>query len=115
MMIISPNSSSLNATMHKNTQIVCVFIAFFLISNILIISSLMENPVFALSVVLGPELAPTMASLSPGMLPPRSTGVINDTDALILMTNFDRIRTQLMLTEQSLVYGDHNLAFAHSR
>ena len=30
------------------------------------------------------------------------------------MTNFDRIRTQLMLTEQSLTSGDSNMAFAHS-
>ena len=39
---------------------------------------------------------------------------VNDTDAIILMTNFERIRTQLMLTERSLANGDSNMAFAHS-
>jgi high-affinity iron transporter len=38
----------------------------------------------------------------------------SDTDALIMMVNIERIRTQLWLTEQSLVEGNPEMAFAHA-
>lgn len=49
-----------------------------------------------------------------GSVTERLMDKVNDTDAIILMTNFERIRTQLMLTERSLANGDSNMAFAHS-
>ncbi|MFL6487740.1 MAG: FTR1 family protein [Nitrososphaera sp.] len=39
---------------------------------------------------------------------------LSDNDAIILMINIDRIRTQLWLTEQSLSRNDHEMAFAHA-
>jgi high-affinity iron transporter len=39
---------------------------------------------------------------------------LSDTDALILMVNIERIRTQLWLTEQSLNKGNSEIAFAHA-
>jgi high-affinity iron transporter len=39
---------------------------------------------------------------------------LSDNDAIILMVNMDRIRTQLWLTEQSLSRNDHEMAFAHA-
>jgi len=41
-----------------------------------------------------------------------ATTKLNDTAALFLMINFERMRTQLMLAEQSLPV-DKNLAFLH--
>jgi high-affinity iron transporter len=38
----------------------------------------------------------------------------SDTDALIVMVNIERIRTQLWLTEQSLDKGNPEMAFAHA-
>ena len=38
----------------------------------------------------------------------------SDNDAIILMVNIDRIRTQLWLTEQSLSRNGHEMAFAHA-
>jgi high-affinity iron transporter len=38
----------------------------------------------------------------------------SDTDALIMMVNIERIRTQLWLTEQSLADGNPEMAFAHA-
>src|SRR5688500_19713452 len=38
----------------------------------------------------------------------------SDTDALIVMVNIERIRTQLWLTEQSLNKGNPEMAFAHA-
>jgi high-affinity iron transporter len=38
----------------------------------------------------------------------------SDTDALIMMVNIERIRTQLWLTEQSLAEGNPEMAFAHA-
>jgi high-affinity iron transporter len=40
--------------------------------------------------------------------------VLSDTDALIVMVNIDRIRTQLWLTEQSLDKDNPEMAFAHA-
>jgi high-affinity iron transporter len=40
--------------------------------------------------------------------------VLSDTDALIVMVNIDRMRTQLWLTEQSLDKDDPEMAFAHA-
>ncbi|MFL6510914.1 MAG: FTR1 family protein [Nitrososphaera sp.] len=39
---------------------------------------------------------------------------LSDNDAIILMINIDRIRTQLWLTEQSISRNDHEMAFAHA-
>ena len=39
---------------------------------------------------------------------------LSDTDALIVMVNIERIRTQLWLTEQSLDKGNPEMAFAHA-
>jgi high-affinity iron transporter len=39
---------------------------------------------------------------------------LNDTDALIVMVNIERIRTQLWLTEQSLNEDNPEMAFAHA-
>ncbi|MFL6473972.1 MAG: FTR1 family protein [Nitrososphaera sp.] len=39
---------------------------------------------------------------------------LSDNDAIILMINIDRIRTQLWLTEQSLSRNGHEMAFAHA-
>ena len=39
---------------------------------------------------------------------------LSDNDAIILMVNIDRIRTQLWLTEQSLSRNGHEMAFAHA-
>ncbi len=39
---------------------------------------------------------------------------LNDKDALIVMVNIERIRTQLWLTEQSLDKGNPEMAFAHA-
>ena len=39
---------------------------------------------------------------------------LSDTDALIVMVNIDRIRTQLWLTEQSVNKGNAEMAFAHA-
>jgi high-affinity iron transporter len=114
MKITSHTFSKLILNVHKNSQIISVLIAFLLISNILIVYTLFENPVFALNVKLGIEPRSIQALALTGVTPGRSMAIINDTDAVILMTNFDRIRTQLMLTEQSLSSGDSSLAFAHS-
>ena len=40
--------------------------------------------------------------------------VLSDKDALIVMVNIERIRTQLWLTEQSLDKGNLEMAFAHA-
>ena len=40
--------------------------------------------------------------------------VLNDKDALIVMVNIERIRTQLWLAEQSLDKGNPEMAFAHA-
>jgi high-affinity iron transporter len=40
--------------------------------------------------------------------------VLGNTDALIVMVNIERIRTQLWLTEQSLDKGNAEMAFAHA-
>ena len=40
--------------------------------------------------------------------------VLSDADALIVMVNIDRIRTQLWLTEESLNKGNPETAFAHA-
>lgn len=40
--------------------------------------------------------------------------VLSDKDALIVMVNIERIRTQLWLTEQSLDKGSPEMAFAHA-
>jgi high-affinity iron transporter len=40
--------------------------------------------------------------------------VVSNTDALIVMVNIERIRTQLWLTEQSLDKGNAEMAFAHA-
>ena len=40
--------------------------------------------------------------------------VLSDMDALIVMVNIERIRTQLWLTEQSLNKGNPEMAFAHA-
>src|SRR3712207_2748398 len=39
---------------------------------------------------------------------------LSDTDALIVMVNIERIRTQLWLTEQSLDRDNPEMAFAHA-
>src|SRR3712207_4744133 len=39
---------------------------------------------------------------------------LSDTDALIVMVNIERIRTQLWLTEQSLDKNNPEMAFAHA-
>ena len=39
---------------------------------------------------------------------------INYTNAIIGIVNFDRIRTQIKLTEKSLAEGDNDMAFAHA-
>ena len=39
---------------------------------------------------------------------------LSDTDALVVMVNIDRIRTQLWLTEQSVNKGNAEMAFAHA-
>ena len=114
MKITSHTFSKLILNVHKNSQIISVLIAFLLISNILIVYSLFENPVFALNAKLGIEPRSIQPLALTGATPGRSMAIINDTDAVILMTNLDRIRTQVMLTEQSLSSGDSNLAFAHS-
>ena len=114
MKIKTRTSNNSNLARHKKCQISSVLIAFLLISNILIVYFLLENPAVALSFRSGIELRPILAAAYPSAVTGKSKGAINDTDAIILMTNFDRIRTQLMLTEQSLTSGDSNMAFAHS-
>ena len=114
MKIKTRTSNNSNLARHKKCQISSVLIAFLLISNILIVYFLLENPAVALSFRSGIELRPILAAAYPSAVTGKSKGAINDTDAIILMTNFDRIRTQLMLTEQSLTSGDGNMAFAHS-
>lgn len=114
MKIKTRTSKNSNWARHKKCQISSVLIAFLLISNILIVYFLLENPAVALSFRSGIELRPILAAAYPSAVTGKSKGAINDTDAIILMTNFDRIRTQLMLTEQSLTSGDSNMAFAHS-
>jgi high-affinity iron transporter len=39
---------------------------------------------------------------------------LSDTDALIFMVNIERIRTQLLLTEENLDKGNSEMAFAHA-
>ena len=39
---------------------------------------------------------------------------LNDSDALIVMVNLDRMRVQMMLTEKSLDAGDYEMAFEHA-
>ncbi len=39
---------------------------------------------------------------------------VNDSDALIIMVNLERIRAQLQLTVKSLATGDSEMAFAHA-
>ncbi|MGC2597286.1 MAG: FTR1 family protein [Nitrososphaeraceae archaeon] len=114
MKIKTRTSNNSNLARHKKCQISSVLIALLLISNILIVYFLLENPAVALSFRSGIELRPILAAAYPSAVTGKSKGAINDTDAIILMTNFDRIRTQLMLTEQSLTSGDSNMAFAHS-
>ena len=41
-------------------------------------------------------------------------GKFNDANAIIGMVNFERIRTQINLTEKSLAEGDNDMAFAHA-
>jgi high-affinity iron transporter len=114
MKITSHTFSKLILTGHKNYQVVSILIALLLISNVLIVYFFFENPVFALNVVPGMEPRLAMALALAGATPKGSTALVNDTDAIILITNFERIRTQLMLTEQNLKSGDNNMAFAHS-
>ena len=113
MKIKTRTSNNSNLARHKKCQISSVLIAFLLISNILIVYML-ESPVVALSFRSGIELRPILAAAYTSAVSAKSKGAINDTDAIILMTNFDRISTQLMLIEQSLTGGDGNMAFAHS-
>ncbi|MGA7897566.1 MAG: FTR1 family protein [Nitrososphaeraceae archaeon] len=114
MKIKTRTSNNSNWARHKKCQISSFIIAFLLLSNILIVYFLLKNPAIALSFRSGIELRPILAAAYTSAVSGKSKGAINDTDAIILMTNFDRIRTQLMLTEQSLTSGDGNMAFAHS-
>jgi high-affinity iron transporter len=114
MKIKTRTSNNSNWARHKKCQISSFIIAFLLLSNILIVYFLLKNPAVALSFRSGIELRPILAAAYTSAVSGKSKGAINDTDAIILMTNFDRIRTQLMLTEQSLTSGDGNMAFAHS-
>jgi high-affinity iron transporter len=41
-------------------------------------------------------------------------GKFNDANAIIGIVNFERIRTQINLTEKSLAEGDNDMAFAHA-
>jgi len=113
MEIKTPTPNNSNLTRHKRFQISRVIVAFLLISNILIVYSIFENRARALNISSAIELRP-MAAAYTGAVLGKSKSAVNDTDAIILMTNFDRIRTQLMLAEQSLTTGDSNMAFAHS-
>lgn len=114
MKITSHTFSNLILTGHKNHQMASILIALLLISNVLIFYSFFENPVFALNVVPGIELRSGVSLALAGATPKGSTALVNDTDAIILMTNFERISTQLMLTEQNLKNGANDMAFAHS-
>ena len=49
-----------------------------------------------------------MASIKP------TIGKYNDANAIIGIVNFERIRTQIKLTEKSLAEGDNDMAFAHA-
>jgi high-affinity iron transporter len=113
MEIKTPTPNNSNLTRHKRSQISRVIVAFLLISNILVVYSIFENRARALNISSAIELRP-MAAAYTGAVLGKSKSAVNDTDAIILMTNFDRIRTQLMLAEQSLTTGDSNMAFAHS-
>ncbi|MGB7954247.1 MAG: FTR1 family protein, partial [Candidatus Nitrosopolaris sp.] len=59
-----------------------------------------------------PLYASTMQSTTPTAAAP--TSKIKDTDALVLMVNFERIHTQLTLTEENLAGNNKNDAFAHA-
>ena len=39
---------------------------------------------------------------------------LDDENSLIILVNLERIRNQILLTNQSLVSGDKDMAFAHS-
>ena len=91
MKIKTRTSNNSNLARHKKCQFSSVLIAFLLISNILIVYFLLENPAVALSFRSGIELRPILAAAYPSAVTGKSKGAINDTDAIILMTNFDRI------------------------
>ena len=63
MKIKTRTSNNSNLARHKKCQISSVLIAFLLISNILIVYFLLENPAVALSFRSGIELRPILAGL----------------------------------------------------
>ena len=94
---------------------IAVFVIILLLVNVITVYLLSGNLVFAR--ILGPidgAPDPIPATTTAGLVSEMPTNKINNTDAIILMTNFERIRTQLMLTDRSLLNGDSRMAFAHS-
>ncbi len=106
-----PNSDKSNLTNIKS-PISGIILILIIMVNIISIYAL-ENPG---SAKIGPgiELKFVPSVISTGIVSQKLIGKINTTSALILMTNFERIRTQLILTEQNLKNEDNNMAFAHS-
>ena len=113
MKIQRPNSNNSNST-NKKSQIRGILIILIILINILSVYSLFESPAFALTIGPGIKLNSVANAISTGTVSQKPINKINYTSALILITNFERIRTQLMLTELNLKNGDYNMAFAHS-
>jgi high-affinity iron transporter len=104
-----------NSSQNRISQITATILVLLLLANVMTVYLLSKNLVFAQLVrrnVMG--AGPIIAAAIAGSVTERLMDKVNDTDAIILMTNFERIRTQLMLTERSLANGDSNMAFAHS-
>ena len=108
-----------NKKMEKSKQIekikkvqypkICSFIAIILASLILV--NACNYPLYALATKTTTTGTTTPAATTPAATTPAAK--LNDTAALFLMINFERMRIQLMLTEQSLPV-DKNLAFVHA-
>lgn len=90
--------------MKKVQYSIAIILASLILVNAFVTYCSCNYPLYALAT------STTAAAATPT---PATANKLNDTAALILMINFERMRIQLMLTEQSLPV-DKNLAFLHA-
>ena len=111
-----------NKKMEKSKQIekmkkvqysIAIILASLILVNAFVAHCSCNYPLYALATRTMGAAAATTTSTAAATPTPATANKLNDTAALILMINFERMRMELMLTEQSLPV-DKNLAFLHA-
>ncbi|MGB6591868.1 MAG: hypothetical protein WBE68_10215, partial [Candidatus Nitrosopolaris sp.] len=99
--------------MKKVQYSIAIILASLILVNAFVAHCSCNYPLYALATSTMAAAAATTTSTAAATPTPATANKLNDTAALILMINFERMRMQLMLTEQSLPV-DKNLAFLHA-